>query len=102
MKMMSSKYGKICILLQRFSFLPIKTLILKIYRSSYLNLVLNGLTTIQPELLDQNNIPQWNIIEISPLNLNSLRKNFIISPELWNKNEKKLTELFSIVDNDNN
>jgi hypothetical protein len=65
-------------------------------------LILNGLTTVQPGLFDENNIPQWHIIEISPLNLNSLRKNFNINVDLWNKNEKKFSELFSIVENDNN
>jgi hypothetical protein len=62
---------------------------------------LNGLTTVQPIAIDENDgSSQWNISEICPLNIKTLNENFSINADLWNKNGKKLTELFSIVEND--
>lgn len=67
--------------------------------SSYLNLVLNGLTTVQAVSVDPNNGAfQWNISEVCPLNLKSLRENFNLNADLLNKNEKKLNDLFMIVE----
>ena len=68
-----------------------------IKRSSYLNLILVGLNTVQP-IASPNGGSVWNVSETCPLDLKILLENFTVNAELWSKNEKKLQELFTVED----
>ena len=71
--------------------------ILLISRSSYLNLILLGLNTVQPTI-SPNGTNTWNVSETCQLDLKILLENFTVNSDLWSKNEKKLQELFTVVD----
>ena len=66
--------------------------------SSFINLVLTGLLTIQPVTIDSEGAIQWNVFERCPLSFKSVLENFSFNAELWSNNEKKLVELFAPVD----
>lgn len=68
--------------------------------SSYLNLVLNGISLVQPTLMSSDGNLDWNIAETCQLNPKSVLDNFKINNELWSSNEKKLKELFVFVNDD--
>ena len=63
--------------------------------SCFINLVLIGLSLLQPISTHPEGGCAWNISEIYPLNLSSILENFDVNTELWSKNEKKLCELFA-------
>lgn len=65
--------------------------------SCFLNLVLVGLTVVQPISAKPDGTAVYNISEICQLNLNTTLESFDINQEIWNKNESKLKELFSYV-----
>jgi len=63
-----------------------------------LNLVLVGLTVVQPISKKTDNIGNvYNISEVCQLNLQTALENFDINQEIWSKNETKLKELFTCV-----
>jgi hypothetical protein len=43
---------------------------------------------------------EWNISERCQLNLKSIKENFTLNQELLSKNEKNLSELFTLVENE--
>jgi len=65
--------------------------------SCYLNLVLAGLTLIQPVQVKADGTNIWNISEINQLNLKAILDNFSVNTDLWSKNEMKLKELFTLI-----
>ena len=68
--------------------------------SAYLNLVLTGLTTVQPTLMSSEGNLEWNIGEEYQLSPKAVLDNFAVNQELWTANEKKLKELFKFVNDD--
>lgn len=69
----------------------------KVAWSCFLNLVLVGLTVVQPISTKPDGSPVYNVSEMCQLNLETPLENFDINKEIWDKNESKLRELFSCV-----
>lgn len=65
--------------------------------SCFVNLILLGVTVVQPISVNQDGTPLWNINEVCQLNFKTVLDNFDVNKELWSKNEKKLREMFSCV-----
>jgi len=65
--------------------------------SCYLNLVLAGLTIINPVTIKPDGNSLWNISEVNQLNIKAILDNFSVDNDLWSKNEMKLKELFAII-----
>lgn len=63
-----------------------------------MNIVLTGLNTIQASTNSNESSPEWNIYEICQINFSTILENFQINSDLWSKNESKLKELFTPVD----
>jgi hypothetical protein len=76
-----------------------------LYRTSFIDVVLTGLLTIQPlsPVEDENNEnslsrqdeQHWNIYETCSLNFKCVLDNFAINKDLWSMNDMKLNELFN-------
>jgi hypothetical protein len=65
-----------------------------------LNLILTGLTTVEatPITLDSTTTAsEWNTSETCQLNIRTILDNFDIDKQLWNENEKKIGELFTLI-----
>lgn len=69
----------------------------KVTWSCFLNLVLVGLTVVQPISTKPDGTPVYNVSEICQLNLETPLESFDINKEIWTKNESKLRQLFSCV-----
>lgn len=65
--------------------------------SCFLNLVLVGLTVVQPVSSKPDGSPSYNVSEICQLNFNIALECFDINRDVWSKNESKLKELFTSV-----
>lgn len=65
--------------------------------SCFLNLVLVGLTVVQPISAKPDGTVLYNINEMCQLNLNTTLESFDINKDIWDKNEMKLKELFTCV-----